>query len=279
MLIRTIYWAAALAAALLLTCPLRAEEPYWTRFRAHNASMAEVQPSWMGPITQTDARLAQALRFSVANWTAGNTRTIDYGNNHGITMVFRRRWQLEVDQPPFFRFHSATRSDGFANVLTQVKYRVASGNAQHGNYAVSAILGNGFGPRAERNGARSATFDPSISAGKLLGHLALITQVGGTLPAARLSQQGRSLNWTMTHQLHVGTHYWFDVENNFHHKFGGPDDGRTQNFITPAAFYMIRRKSWGPSHALYIFDCGEQIATTHFHTRDHNVIAELRILY
>lgn len=205
----------AVAAAVLLSCPLAAQQSWYENFRAHNARMAEVQPSWMGPVTQSDARLAQAVRLSVANWSQPGSHPISYGNNHGITAVFARRVQLEVDPPPFYRNHAAALPDGFANVSAQ----------------------------------------------------------------AKLAQQGRAVNWTMTGQLHVGQHAWFDVENNFSHVLGSSCDGQTQNMITPVAFYMIRRRQWKPEHAAFIVDGGVQNATSHFHYYNHNVIAELRILY
>ncbi|MDR3793743.1 MAG: hypothetical protein P4L03_10220 [Terracidiphilus sp.] len=277
--LRNLLWAALATAASLSAYPLDAQQSFYENFRAHNARMTEVQPTWMGPITQSDARLTQAMRFSVANWTQPGAHPISYANNHGITMVFVRRLQVELDPPPFLRNHATGLPDGFANLGAQIKYRIASGNAQHGNYAVSAILSHGFAPRASRNFALSSYNEPSITAGKAFGRLALITQVGGWLPTAKVAAQGRTLNWTMTGQIHAGQHAWFDVENNFTHFFGSPIDSQSQNMITPAAFYMIRRKQWKPEHAAYVLDCGLQTATSGFHTYNHNLITELRVLF
>ena len=52
-----------------------------------------------------------------------------------------------------------------------------------------------------------------------------------------------------------------------------------QNFITPAAFYIIRGKNWKPTHPTYIVDGGMQIATSGFHTYNHNLITEVRMLF
>jgi hypothetical protein len=266
-------------AATLLACPLGAQQSFYENFRAHNARLAAIEPSWMGPITQSDARLAQAVRISVANWTQPGAHPISYGNNHGITAVFDRRVQFEVDPPPFYRNHAAALPDGFANLSAQAKLRLASGNAQHGNYAVSAIVNHGFAPRAYRNGALSSYYEPSIVAGKGFGRFAAITQVEGWLPTAKVAAQGRAVNWTFTGQLHAGQHAWFDLENNFSHFLGSTADGLTQNLITPAAFYMIRRKQWKPEHAAFIVDGGFQTATSRYHQYNHNLIAEIRILY
>jgi len=270
---------ALAAAALLSPCLLAGQSSWYENFRAHNARMTEVQPSWMGPVTQTDPRLSQAVRISVADWAQPGAHPISYGNNHGISTMIARRVQLDLDPPPFYRNHAAALPDGFANLSAQMKLRLTSGNAQHGNYALTAILNHGFASGANQNGALSSYYEPSIAAGKLFGRFAGLTQISGWLPTAKVTQQGRSINWTMTGQVHVGRHAYFDLENNFSHILGSPADGQTQNMLTPAAFYMIRRKQWKPEHAIYIVDGGLQTATSRFRNYNHNVIAEFRILY
>ena len=53
----------------------------------------------------------------------------------------------------------------------------------------------------------------------------------------------------------------------------------TENFVTPAAFYVVRSKNWKPTHAFLVFDGGMQIATSGFHPCNHNLISEMRILF
>jgi hypothetical protein len=52
-----------------------------------------------------------------------------------------------------------------------------------------------------------------------------------------------------------------------------------QNFVTPAVFYVFRSKEWEPTHPFFILDGGMQIATSAFHTFNHNLISEARILF
>jgi hypothetical protein len=42
---------------------------------------------------------------------------------------------------------------------------------------------------------------------------------------------------------------------------------------------MVRRKEWGPTHSVFVFDAGVQIATSSFHLYNHNLISEVRILF
>lgn len=247
--------------------------------RSDNASMTEVQPTWMGPLIQSDGRLGQAMRISVSNFAINGTRTFSYGNNKGVSMIVQRRFQVDLDPPSFFRNHSSALKDGFGNAGTQLKVRIASGNAQHGNYAVSAVLYHAFAPRVGQNLMLTSFNAPSISAGRGFGRFAVLANVGGCLPAGRIAEQGRAIEWNMTAQAHANAHLWFDVENNTTFFRGGPFDGKTQNFVTPAAFYMIRRKEWKPDHAAVVFAGGMQIATSTFHYYNHNLVTEMRVLF
>ncbi len=251
----------------------------YQRFRANNVSMTQVQPTWMGPLIESDGRLGQAMRFSVSNSSFPGAHTLNYGNGHGISMIVQRRFQIDFDPPAFFRNHSSLYKDGFGNAGAQVKYRIASGNAEHGNFAVSAVLYHAFAPRVYQNQMLTSFYCPSIAAGKAFGRFALLGQVGGLLPTGKIAQQGRSVELNITAQVHAGAHAWFDIENNADFFHDGPFDSKMQNFITPEAFYMIRHKEWKPEHASVVFAGGMQIATSSTHEYNHNLITEMRLVF
>jgi hypothetical protein len=271
-------WALATAFAAS-TCAASAQQSFYERFRADNASMAEVQPSWIGPLSQSDPRLGQALRFSVSNAKAPGAQIVSYGNNHGISVIADRRFQLEFDPPAYFRNHSAALKDGFGNAGAQVKWRIASGNAQHGNFIVTAILSHDFSPRSYQNGLLTGAYTPTLAAGRAFKRFDVQSTLGGLLPTGKIPAQGRLIAWNTTAQVHASAHTWFNVENNTAFYMGGPFDGKKQNFIGPAAYYMVRRKDWKPSHATVVFDCAMQIATTSYHQYNHNLITEMRVFF
>ena len=163
--------------------------------------------------------------------------------------------------------------------IADSKYRIASGNAQHGNYAITAVLYHGFGARAYQNGVYSALYKPTLAAGRGFGRFAVMGTLGGVLPTKNIYEQGRGIEWNMTAQMHATPRLWFDVENNALYNFAGPFDGKTQNFLTPAAFYLIRRNDWGPTHTALVVDGGMQIATSKFYFYNHNVVTEVRVLF
>jgi hypothetical protein len=269
----------AIAFFVCAGCAARAQQSFYQSIRLHNVSMSEVQPTWMTPLMQSDARLGQAVRISVSNQTLAGNHVLVYGNGRGISMIAGRRFQFDVNPPSFFRNHSATQPDGFGNASTQVKYRIVSGNAEHGNFAVSAVLYHAFGQRIHQNVLESSFYAPYINAGKGFGRFAVIGNVGGFLPTSKIEKQGRAVEWNTTAQFHATAHTWFDIEDNVAFFHAGPFDGMAQNFVTPAAFVSFRRKSWNPEHAYVVFAAGEQVATTRFNLWNHNLVTEMRIVY
>ena len=270
---------AAIAVLVFLCCSAQAQQSLYQSIRLHNVSMGEVQPTWMTPLMQSDARLGQAIRMSVSNQTLAGNHVLVYGNGRGISMIAGRRFQFDMNPPSYFRNHSSAAPDGFGNASTQVKYRIVSGNAEHGNFAVSAVLYHAFGQRIRQNALESSYYAPFITAGKGFGRFAVISNIGGFLPTSKIDRQGRAVEWNTTAQFHASAHTWFDIEENVASFHAGPFDGMTQNFVTPAAFVSIRRKRWKPEHAYLVFAAGEQVATTRFNLWNHNLVTEMRIVY
>jgi len=261
------------------TCAASAQETRYEQLRGHNAEMAKLEPTWMGPLTHSDARIAQGIKVSVSNSDYPPGHTINYGNNHGIAMLAARRFQFDFDPPSYFRNHTSAEKDGFGNAAVQAKYRIASGNAEHGNFVVTAILLHGFGAGSRENQFFSSFYIPSLAAGKAYKRFAVISTLGGVLPTKNVWEQGRAVEWNLTGEAHATKHVWFSVENNVLSFHGGPLDGKTQDEVTPGVFYTVRRKDWGPQHAALIFGTGLQTATSRFHLYNHNVITEMRIIF
>ncbi len=254
-------------------------QSYYQQFRSRNAAIADVQPTWMGPLIQSDARLTQAAKVSVSTATVDRARVTSYGNNHGVSVLGGRRFQFDFNPPSYFQNSSPATPDGFGNASTQVKYRLASGNAEHGNFALSAALCRSFGGGYQQNGMLTGAWFPKLLAGKAFGRFVVQSALNGVLPTGKTAEQGRAIEWNSTAQLHAGAHAYFDIEDNVAWFAGGPDAGKAQNFVTPAGFMMVRRKRWEPTHTVLVFDAGIQIATSSFHAWNHNIVSEMRVLF
>ena len=261
-------------------CAAQAQQSFYERFRAHNAHMTEVQPTWMGPLIQLDSRLTQSARISFSNsYTPARTHTVNYGNYHTVSLLFGDRVQLNLIAPPYIQNNSPAMKDGFGDTQVEAKYRIASGNAQHGNYALTAKLTYNAPTASHQNGAATTVLVPTLAAGRAWGRFDVQTALGGVLPTSKTAEQGRGVEWNTTAQVLAGEKLWLDVEDNALFIRGGPFDCKTENFLTPAAFYVLQRKEWKPTHAVVVLGLGMQIATSSFHLYNHNLIPEVRILF
>jgi hypothetical protein len=257
----------------------QAQQSFYQRFRANNSSMPALQPSFVTPLVEPDPRLIQYLKASFSNeYSAAGTRTVNYGNSRGGGVIVAHRVELDY-MPPSYIQHNSSAVDGLGDTSVLAKVRIVSGDAEHGNFAVAAILSHCFATGTYKNGAATDSFGPTMAAGYAFRRFDVQSSLGGTMPTGKIAEQGRSIAWNALAQAHATPHLWFEVENNATYYFSGSHDGKMQNFVTPAAFYVVRRKEWKPTHAFFIFDTGMQIATSGFHTYNHNLISEMRILF
>lgn len=277
---RSFIFSLALTAALAACASSAlAQQTAYERFRAHNDAMTALQPSWVAPLVQSDSRLGQFVRLSFSSSYMPGTHSLSYGNGKGFGVIAFNRFQFDFMPPSYFQNYSSTMKDGAGDTGTQVKFRIASGNAQHGNYALSAIVSKSFATGSYANGMATGIFGPRLAAGWARKRFDVQTTLGGALPTGKIAAQGRAIEWNVTAQAHASAHLWLGVEDNAAFNLGGPFDGTVQNFATPAAFYVVRPRSWKPTHAFVIFDGGMQIATTRFHFYNHNLISEMRVLF
>jgi hypothetical protein len=264
---------------LFLSHQAIAQQSFKQRFFAHNASMAELQPTWPTPVAEPEPRLTQYYRFAFSNqFTPAGTQTVNYGNGRGGGIVAFNR--IEIDWfPPSYIQHNSTASDGFTDTGALMKYRIASANAEHGNYIVTAMLGHTFAT-SPHNGALTDSWSPTLAGGiGFLHHFDVESSLSGTMPTGKIATQGRTIAWNALVHDHVSTHVWLEIENNATYFFAGSHDGKMQNFITPAGYYVVRSRNLGPVHPIFTFAEGMQIATSGFHTYNHNLISEIRVLF
>ena len=256
-----------------------AQQSALERFRSNNSRMTALQPSLITPLVAPDPRLVQYAKLSFANqYTPSGTQTVNFGNSRGAAVIVGNRFEFGLVPPPYIQ-HNSKAMDGFGDLSTSVKYRIASGNAEHGNFQITAMLARCFATGSHQNGAPTGSFTPTLATAYAFHRFDVISSLGGTLPTGKIAVQGRTIAWNEVVQMHATRHIWLEAENNATFFEGGSRDGKMQNFVTPTAFYVIRGKDWKPTHPFFILDSGMQIATSGFHTYNHNLISEARILF
>jgi hypothetical protein len=269
--------AASLAAGVSAA---QAQQSFYERFRAHNAQMAALQPPMVTPLVEADPRLIQYLRVAFSNeYTAAGTQTVSYGNGRGFGAIALNRFEFDYLPPSYIQHNTATAKDGLGDTSLVGKVRIASGDAEHGNFDVAAILSHSFATGTYKNGAATDAWNPTLVGCLGFRRFNVQSALGGAMPTGKIAAQGRSITWNALTQLHANAHLWLELENNATYYFSGGHDGKMQNFVTPAAFYVLRRKDWKPTHPFFVFNSGMQIATSGFHTCNHNLISEMRILF
>lgn len=256
-----------------------AQQSFRDRFFAHNYTMSALQPTWPTPLVESEPRLTQYYRFAFSNeYTPARTQTVNYGNNRGGGIVVWNRFEFDW-LPPSYIQHNSTATDGFGDTSALMKFRIVSANAEHGNYIATFLLSHTFAS-SSHNGALTDSWTPTLASGiGFLKHFDAETSLGGSLPTGKIAAQGRSITWNALVQDRVTHSFWLEIGNNATFYFAGSHGGKMQNFITPAAYYVFKRPEWKPQHPFLVFAGGMQIATSEFHTYNHNTIAEMRILF
>jgi hypothetical protein len=270
----------AVLGCALSAAAAHAQQPWSESFFAHNAAMTRIQPSWPTPLVETEPRLTQYYRFAFSNqYTAAGTETVSYGDARGGGIVAWSRCEFSL-LPPSYIQHNSKAADGFGDTTALVKFRIASENAEAGNFIATAFLGHTFPTGSHSNGAVTGSWNPTLAGGIGLGRrFDVETSLGGALPTGKIAEQGRTIAWSALAQGHLTRAFWLETENNASFYFAGSHDGKMQNFITPAAFFIPRRSAWKPAHPFVVFAAGMQIATSGFHTYNHKAIAEMRVLF
>lgn len=273
--------AAAIIVALIL-CSLRAsaQDGFFYRWEDRVRSTMAQQPPWPVPLFAPTSNVTQLFRYDVVRQiTPARTDTWNYGFSKGFNLIPWYKTEVDLNLPPYIQHNSAAK-DGFGDFSTVLKYRIASGNLQHGDYSISASLTSIFPTGSYKNGALHATLGPTLHAGKGYKNFDVVTSLGATLPTSDSTTIGRPVLWNVVGQYRIRKSLWPEIENNATFFHGGPNDGRVQNFVSPGLVVSPLKLTSDPKNRLgFILGIGEQIATTHFHTFNHALMLDARFVF
>jgi hypothetical protein len=119
------------------------------------------------------------------------------------------------------------------------------------------------------NGALHPVITPTIAYGKGFDNFDLQGILGIGLPTADTSTLGRTIAWNNAFQCRIFKKLWPEVELNSTFFQDGKNDGFKQNFVTPG---LVRGRFRLFGRVGFTSGGGYQIATTRFHTSNHNAI-------
>lgn len=271
------------------TTPAPSSGNFYTRWSRQTNAIQAKQPAWAVPLVTTYTELFQVVRTDVLRQiTPARTYNYNLDNSKGINIITPGNLEFDINLPPYITHGAAvgsttTPKDGWGDLSLLGKYRIASGNAQHGAYTLSFWTLVTLPTGQAKNGSTNAAFQPNIGGGKGFGHLDIQTSLGATLPAGNpaTNATGHPILWNAVGQYHVGKLFWPELESNATFYKGGPNDGKIQEFITPGI--VIGKCALHPddkqSRPGLAFGGGMQIATSHLHSYNHSLILTARWIY
>jgi hypothetical protein len=277
---RNIFTLLVLLAAA--TSPLLCQDNFFDKWEARTSATQAKQPFWPPPLISPYPMLIQVFRADFTRQiTPTLTSTWNYGASRGLNLVPGLNSEFDFYYPPYFQHNTPKVKDGFGDVAFLYKYRILSRNEEGGNYMLSAQLGATIPTGSHTNGSPDSSVTPTLLAGKGFDKFNVISCLGGTLPTEETNKLGRSIGWNTTAQYHLSKYVWPELEANATYFFGGKNDGKMQNFLTPGIVFskFKLRPSDAQSRIGVAFGAGMQIATSQFHTYNHELAFTTRFVF
>ena len=257
------------------------------RYQARVSATQAEQPHWVTPLVTVTPRLEQEIRSDFVEQTNSKLqKTWNFGNSKGLEIIPHRRIELLFNFPPFIAHQKGAGNDGFGDVSFNSKFRFFARNEEHGNAIITGFFAGTYPTGKNGNGSCCATSTPTLAVGKGFGLLALTSTAGGSLPASNGKRLGHTITWNSVAQYHLARtsmahFFWPEIESNASFFVGGPNDGKATMFMTPGLLIgripLDHDASGKPGRLGLTFGAGEQIAVTHFHSTNHNLVFTVRM--
>jgi hypothetical protein len=257
---------------------------FYARYSAQTNAIQSKQPNWPPPLVTTYTGLFQVIRTDyLRQITPAHTDTWNIDNSKGVSFIPWNRTEIDVNIPPYIFHNTSAAKDGWGDMSFLGKFRIASANEQHGHYVISAYALATVPTGQYKNGSTDASIQPCLAVGKGFGPLAIQTTAGTTLylskPATTTS--GNPVAWNLAAQYHLNKYFWPEVESNATFYKGGTNHGKMQEFVTPGILFgKFKLHPEDPkSRPGLTFGGGMQIATSEFHSYNHEVVLTARWIY
>jgi hypothetical protein len=261
---------------------LLSQDNFFAKWESRTSATQARQPSWPPPLISPYPMLIQVFRADFTRQiTPALTSTWNYGASRGLNLIPGFNSEVDVYYAPYIQHNTPKAKDGFGDVGFLYKYRILSKNEKDGNYMLSAQLTATIPTGSHSNGSPDSAVSPTLLSGKGFGKFNVISCLGGTLPTEETNKVGRSIAWNTTAQYHISKYVWPQLESNTTYFFAGKNDGKKQNFITPGIVFskFKLRPSDETSRVGVAFGAGMQIATSQFHTYNHELAFTSRLVF
>ncbi|HVB99074.1 MAG TPA: hypothetical protein VNJ12_07050 [Candidatus Dormibacteraeota bacterium] len=252
--------------------PRERKSGWWARVGRAQAS----QPHWITPVAVVTPLLAEEFRFDEVWQTASSgATTADSFDGKGLELIPTQHIEVIAGVPAYFRRSSPSPArSGWGDFPMLVKYRMFSAPSGEGNYVLTAFFGATLPTGTAGNGAGETVLHPALAFGKGWGDFDVQGTFGAAIPVGTWRELGTPLALNAAFQYHIFGKFWPEVEINSTAWPNGTQDGKKETFLTPG-LVIGRFPLWG--RAGVVVGGGVQIAVTHFHRTNHNLIFTIRL--
>ncbi|MDE3009433.1 MAG: hypothetical protein KGI67_00955 [Pseudomonadota bacterium] len=199
----------------------------------------ESQPHWMTPVVTVTPRLEQEFRFDQQwQYRSAGVSAMNEGLGKGLELITSPNTELIVGEPGYqvIRGPHGKSTQGFADDTFLLKYRVSAANEENGNYIVTGFMGVSVPSGDSAITTGHYIFTPTLAAGKGWGTREHGYDIQSTLsisvPDRNMALLGEPIVWNTAFQAHISEVWWPEIETQFTHFAGGPNDGKNQTMLT-----------------------------------------------
>ena len=255
---------------------------YFVNWFPRVTEIQKEQPVWATPIVTVTPRLIEQLRYDQLFEAQRNGGAADdLGGNKGLELIPWYNVEIQLCIPAWIARNGSVpkttnghpTQDGWADETFLLKYRLFSGNEEHGNYIVTAFMGFSAPTGNDTNSSGHPLFTPTLAFGKGLGDFDLQSTVGVTVPDGGIRRLGTPVAYNTTLQYSFERYFWPEVEVNCTWP-NGQHGGKDQVFITPGIVVGTIPLYQRIGVALGV---GYQVAVTSEPTYNHALIFSGRI--
>ena len=297
-LLETLQKAALLVLALLIQRPshgyaassvpaAQSANPiaeYFLEWSPRVTRIQSEQPGWISPLVTVNPCLLQQFRYDQLWQSQQHGVTSDnFGGSKGIELIPWNNTEIILGIPAWLAHNGTIQpssrtntppSDGWGDQTFLIKYRLWSGNAENGNYIVTAFMGFSAPTGTNGNSSGHGIFTPTIAFGKGLGNFDFQSTVGVSLPNGGLERLGMPVAYNTAFQYRVMKYFWPQFEVNYTWWPNGQREGESQVFLTPGL--VVGTIPLHDRIGLAV-GAGYQVAVTSQPAYNHAVILSVRV--
>jgi hypothetical protein len=212
-------------------------ETYFSQWFDRVDATSAAQPNWAAPLTTITPLLKEFVMYGQAFQTQPNgAKTTVYDGGMpavGLHLIPTYDNEVYLGAPAYQVRSGKQPAEGLGDLpFFLIKQRLASANAENGDYVVTAFL-SGQAPIGDKPFTTNAYYiTPTLAVGKGWGDFNIQANVQLPWPTSNYDKLGTQLVANVAFQYHLFQYFWPEIELNYTHWINGPRSGLDQLFIT-----------------------------------------------